>query len=1658
MAAAMKLAQESNTVSEATVHMHTADSEYIHGSIEDMQSALLARSSRSSSRERTNASVEDLDESLDAVVSAKFFGGIVDAFTSVGNVLRDAGMAVGTAVGNAALVVGNRVIEAPKLTMDGLNSLGRGDLKGFAESIGRTPLAVAKVTIHTARDLGEIAVTQAVRLAKTTLEHARKTAEQGAKLATKVGNFIADQAVAFGNEVAKVGPLAAGLGTAVWNEMKKYLNCLKESTSLCQMLIGRQCDCNAGSYVKVYHDRMEMRCVFSRTSEFSKGFGIKATRDSSGGGSTLPGSEYSQAYKMYTDVMKSRKGLEAMQSPQPAGMCETELKVSVDGVTQWNPDITVSVRTNGDTVISLSGSVQGSYDTLVTGQGSCSYTLKRGLPKKPKTKVVCAGKFCVMISLQMVASLVGKGVLTGTIDVSNDVDFQISATATVKKNGESDVTVNSLGTKHKEAVKIGASAEASLRFSVGPELVVWPMPGIPITFAPKFHAEAKAKGTIKHPSSSLLLDQESVEESLPWESSNASLGLLEAEEGRTAKLKQCHAAAVSLYTDFTITGFAIPKWLKDLLKDGFLKDRIKEAINEGARAMIKMMTGPLQCIPGASAVTNQIMDAAREAGNLLAGLIPNLGLKWDFKSIYILKPQKLFCKEVWTTPDFENSPCADQLGCGTAGQGAADESEVEVVPPEQVRPPTVNRQPGAPGCPNGLKMGDRFIELGKFRIAEHYDQYLSVSHKDTRKVAVVWEKNGNAWRRHGSDWHRYDAWGRSNGLGTKIKFGFEFIQIGKFRLGAVDDRHLSISHTQDRRTAMILRDDGHQTWGSRGDWNTLDRPEGAPVGISFGDGWIQIGKFRIGDSGGNDLAIMHTRNKNRAIEVYTRDGNYKTGDALNGNWGNMYGRHPAHWTCPSIGDIAHGTCREDFGGWGDRFVQLGDWRLAAIDEGNFAFAHKNGKNVEIFKSDGRRVSGRNSDRVWRRPLGFPHGITFGANFIQIGSFRLAALDNDHFSISHQTNVDQHGHRHAGQTMQIWRSNSVHDKSTHPGPRTDWNAWHGHHARTAGPAGVGYGDRYLQIGNFRIGVPDDADHWLYMTRTDDGDGRVIQGWHKDGTVNSPGQRRRQFSPTAVLNRRNIQWHCGNIQAKLGSCSGITAGPGFIQLGDWRLAAVSYDYFSISHRSRNTAMRFDRHGRYSASPGQEHNGWDDRESGFVPAGDLQEVKIGDRFIEFGKFWRLGEQSEDKLSISHSSGNTAMVYQKNGTLLGGPRTDNNLFNRLTTTEPKGVTFGDRFVQIGHFRIGDVDGWHFSISHVTSGMTQEIYTGDGHRHMSNGNRRDWQTTGRPLQDCKIFPEKPHLFSFDTLYAFYNPVHKRYLQLNNVAEMASVHVDSGPSDLPYWRAFERFSVVDAGNGLVSLHNAKNNRFMKMSQSQMMASPIKAANRLPASGWLSEYFQIVDAGDGMVGLHNPHYNRFVQMINHGHVQATGHRNARDLKHNKGWSWEKFYMVPVKNYLQPGTWVGLFNPTARRFLQIHGSGIGCSGHFPLFAVLQDGHTYERFRVVDAGNGMVALHNHIFNRYVSMIWNGHAHVMTRSSESPDTSVELPNGWADSTAFVPVPINPNTNEIALWHPGHSRAVWMGGSGNVGVSRHVNAQDMNSGWVGETFRVIPIPDPRIS
>ena len=184
-----------------------------------------------------------------------------------------------------------------------------------------------------------------------------------------------------------------------------------------------------------------------------------------------------------------------------------------------------------------------------------------------------------------------------------------------------------------------------------------------------------------------------------------------------------------------------------------------------------------------------------------------------------------------------------------------------------------------------------------------------------------------------------------------------------------------------------------------------------------------------------------------------------------------------------------------------------------------------------------------------------------------------------------------------------------------------------------------------------------------------------------------------------------------------------------------------------------------GLHHAGPRRDWHSWN-AEARQVADGELGEVKLGDRFIEFGKYWRMGEVDSRHFSISHVNGQTPMIYRADGHLFGGPRTDFNLFNRRYVGEPKGVTFGDRFVQIGSFRVGAVDGWHFSVTHV-DGKTVEIYTGDGHRHPGNGHRTDWTTFGRSLLDCQAIAEKTQLFTKSSLYAFYNPTHGRYLQLH---------------------------------------------------------------------------------------------------------------------------------------------------------------------------------------------------------------------------------------------------------------------------------------------------------
>ena len=153
---------------------------------------------------------------------------------------------------------------------------------------------------------------------------------------------------------------------------------------------------------------------------------------------------------------------------------------------------------------------------------------------------------------------------------------------------------------------------------------------------------------------------------------------------------------------------------------------------------------------------------------------------------------------------------------------------------------------------------------------------------------------------------------------------------------------------------------------------------------------------------------------------------------------------------------AFGPCDPEFAAFGDRFIQLGNWRMGIFDDRHFTIAHRDGRTPEILTSDGVVHANFPSSifNTWNRPLGYPSGIVFGHQFIQMGNWRVAAIDDTYLSISHKD----------GQTSKIYSSTG---DITH-GPTTAHNAW----SRPIGAAsGVTFGDRFIQIGKFRIGDAD-----------------------------------------------------------------------------------------------------------------------------------------------------------------------------------------------------------------------------------------------------------------------------------------------------------------------------------------------------------------------------------------------------------------------------------------------------------------------------------------------------------------------------------------------------------------------------------------------------------
>ena len=111
--------------------------------------------------------------------------------------------------------------------------------------------------------------------------------------------------------------------------------------------------------------------------------------------------------------------------------------------------------------------------------------------------------------------------------------------------------------------------------------------------------------------------------------------------------------ALSTFADVDITSFALPPSFRFAMSTAFIMEQISAAIIAGAMAMTRLVTGAMACVPGGDAVENTIMSAAHEAASKITSLIPDLNLDFSMKSIQLMAPEKLWCKEVFKTPGFD---------------------------------------------------------------------------------------------------------------------------------------------------------------------------------------------------------------------------------------------------------------------------------------------------------------------------------------------------------------------------------------------------------------------------------------------------------------------------------------------------------------------------------------------------------------------------------------------------------------------------------------------------------------------------------------------------------------------------------------------------------------------------------------------------------------------------------------------------------------------------------------------------------------------------------------------------------------------------------------------------------------------------------------------
>lgn len=328
----------------------------------------------------------------------------------------------------------------------------------------------------------------------------------------------------------------------------------------------------------------------------------------------------------------TKPAMRAKLAKAPAGSCDAELMLALEGNLEWSPTIALDVDVSkGLVTVKVDAEVTADMSALISAEAQCSAGLTRRLPSKPLKKMACAGYFCLLIMLQGVAKINVAGSVAGSAELGLTADFGMSAEVQVGiASGEADVKASSTKLRHQVGWQVAGSFDASVDVSMGPQLVVFPLPGVPVTIMPTVSAAVVAYGTVKYPN---FVD---------------ALAVQHADE------QTCAGAEVSVSGNADISGVGLPADLRLDTKE--FEELLMGAVEDGAAKLLSLMAGGECSGPVGRAAQQAVGAAAELAGGAIGAAIPDLsvGLNVPVKSFL---DQDLFCLKLARVGDCDALAC-----------------------------------------------------------------------------------------------------------------------------------------------------------------------------------------------------------------------------------------------------------------------------------------------------------------------------------------------------------------------------------------------------------------------------------------------------------------------------------------------------------------------------------------------------------------------------------------------------------------------------------------------------------------------------------------------------------------------------------------------------------------------------------------------------------------------------------------------------------------------------------------------------------------------------------------------------------------------------------------------------------------------------------------